>query len=76
MKRKITKTKYLTVNKRMAPSIQAMFAEIYKSKEKQVIKDIGSYKNSQNFVDAVKIARNYEKSQEKYGIFYGSFGKT
>ena len=41
--KKITKTKYLTVNKRMAPSIQAMFAEIYKSKEKQVIKDIGSY---------------------------------
>ncbi len=41
--KKITKTKYLTVNKRLAPSIKAMFNEIYKSKEKQVIKDISSY---------------------------------
>ncbi len=41
--KKITKTKYLTVNKRLAPSIKAMFDEIYKSKEKQVIKDIGGY---------------------------------
>lgn len=41
--KKVTKTKYLTVNKRLAPSIQQMFSEIYKSKEKQVIKDIGCY---------------------------------
>lgn len=41
--KKVTKTKYLTVNKKLAPSIQQMFAEIYKSKEKQVIKDIGCY---------------------------------
>lgn len=41
--KKITKTKYLTVNKRLAPTIQEMFKEIYKSKEKQVIKDIGCY---------------------------------
>jgi hypothetical protein len=41
--KKVTKTKYLTVNKKLAPSIQKMFEEIYKSKEKQVIKDIGCY---------------------------------
>lgn len=41
--KKVTKTKYLTVNKRLAPSVKAMFDEIYKSKEKQVIKDIGCY---------------------------------
>lgn len=41
--KKVTRTKYLTVNKKLAPSIQQMFAEIYKSKEKQVIKDIGCY---------------------------------
>lgn len=41
--KKVTKIKYLTVNKKLAPSIQQMFAEIYKSKEKQVIKDIGCY---------------------------------
>ncbi len=41
--KKVTRTKWLTVNKRMAPSIKAMFDELYKSKEKQVIHDIGCY---------------------------------
>lgn len=41
-------------------------------KRKGDVKDIGSYKNSQNFVDAVKIARNYEKSQEKLVIIAGA----
>lgn len=41
--KKVTRTKWITVNKRLAPSIKAMFNEIYKSKEKQVIKDIGCY---------------------------------
>jgi len=41
--KKVTKTKYITVNKKLAPSIQQMFNEIYKSKEKQVINDIGCY---------------------------------
>lgn len=41
--KKVTRTKYLTVNKRLAPSIKAMFDEIYKCSEKQVIKDIGCY---------------------------------
>ena len=52
--KKITKTKWLTVNKRMAPSIKAMFDEIYKAKEKQVIKDIGSY--------------SYRTGQHMYGL--------
>ena len=41
--KKVTRTKYITVNKRLAPSIKAMFDEIYKAKQKQVIKDIGCY---------------------------------
>lgn len=41
--KKITRTKYLTVNKNLAPTIQQIFKEIYNSKEKQVIHDIGCY---------------------------------
>lgn len=41
--KKVTKTMYLTVNKRLAPTIQQIFKEIYNSKEKQVIHDIGCY---------------------------------
>ena len=40
---KITKEKSLTVNKNLAPTIKQMFKEIYQSKEKQVIHDIGCY---------------------------------
>lgn len=52
--KKVTKTKYLTVNKNLAPTIQKIFQEIYKSKEKQVIHDIGCY--------------NYRTGQHKYGL--------
>lgn len=41
--KKITKVKSLTVNKRLAPTIKQIFKEIYNSKEKQVIHDIGCY---------------------------------
>lgn len=41
--KKVTRVKYLTVNKRLAPTIEQIFKEIYKSKEKQVIHDIGCY---------------------------------
>ncbi len=41
--KKVTKTKWLTVNKKLAPSISQMFKELYASKEKQVIHDIGCY---------------------------------
>ena len=39
----MTRIKSLTVNKRLAPTIQQIFKEIYESKEKQVIHDIGCY---------------------------------
>ncbi len=41
--KKVTKIKSLTVNKKLAPTIQQIFKEIYESKEKQVIHDIGCY---------------------------------
>lgn len=41
--KKVTRIKYLTVNKRLAPTIKQIFKEIYNSKEKQVIHDIGCY---------------------------------
>lgn len=41
--KKVTRTKYLTVNKNIAPTVSKMFSEIYKSKEKFPIHDIGGY---------------------------------
>jgi hypothetical protein len=41
--KKVTKIKYLTVNKNLAPTIKKMFAEIYKSKEKTPIHSLGGY---------------------------------
>lgn len=52
--KKVTKTKYLTVNRNLAPTIQRIFQEIYKSKQKQVIHDVGSY--------------NYRSGQHMYGL--------
>jgi hypothetical protein len=40
---KITKTMYLTVNKRLAPTIKKMFEEIYNGKEKTPIHSLGAY---------------------------------
>lgn len=34
--------------------------------------DLANYKNSENFVNAVKIARNYEKSPDKLAIIAGA----
>lgn len=76
--KKITKTKYLTVNKRMAPSIQAMFDEIYKSKEKQVIKDIGcySYRTGEHMYGlAIDINPNENYMIDGKTILSGSFWK-
>ena len=36
------------------------------------VDDINNYKNSSNFIDAVKIARNYEKEQDKLIIIAGA----
>ena len=52
--KKVTKIKYLTVNKKIAPTVKQMFHEIYKSKEKQVIRDIGAY--------------SYRPGQHMYGL--------
>ena len=41
-------------------------------RKKGDIKDIHNYKNTQNFVNAVNIARNYEKSHEKLVIIAGA----
>lgn len=42
-KKKFTRKFHLTVNKKLAPSIKQMFYEIYKSKERFPIHDIGCY---------------------------------
>ncbi|MGN0154251.1 MAG: M15 family metallopeptidase [Lachnospiraceae bacterium] len=52
--KKVTKIKYLTVNKKLAPTIQQIFKEIYNSDEKQVIHDIGCY--------------SYRTGQHMYGL--------
>ena len=41
-------------------------------KKKGNIKDLDNYKNSKNFIKAVKAARNYEKSHEKLVIIAGA----
>lgn len=41
-------------------------------KRKGDIKDIHNYKNTENFLRAVKVARNYEKSHEKLTIVAGA----
>ena len=80
--KKVTKTKYLTVNKRLAPSIQQMFTEIYNSSEKQVIKDIGCYSYRQGehmYGMAIDINPNenymVDKVNGKKKILCGSYWK-
>ncbi|MCM1159401.1 MAG: M15 family metallopeptidase [Bacteroidales bacterium] len=51
---KVTKTKYLTVNAGLAPTIQQIFKEIYNSREQQVIHDIGCY--------------SYRQGEHMYGL--------
>ena len=41
--RKVTKTKYVTVNAAIAPTVKKIFEEIYKGKEKAPIHDVGGY---------------------------------
>ena len=41
-------------------------------KKKGSIKDINNYKNTNNFIDAVKVARTYEKDQDKLIIIAGA----
>ncbi len=76
--KKVTRTKYLTVNKKLAPSIEAMFAEIYKAKEKQVIKDIGcySYRTGEHMYGmAIDINPNENYMIDGKTVIAGSFWK-
>lgn len=76
--KKVTRTKYLTVNKKLAPSIKAMFDEIYKAKEKQVIKDIGcySYRTGEHMYGmAIDINPNENYMIDGNTIISGSFWK-
>ncbi len=41
-------------------------------KRKGSIDDVASYKNTENFIEAVKVARNYEKNQDKLIIIAGA----
>lgn len=41
-------------------------------KKKGTINDLDSYKNSKNFIKAIKVARKYEKSHEKLVIIAGA----
>ncbi|MBE5923537.1 MAG: M15 family metallopeptidase [Lachnospiraceae bacterium] len=52
--KKITRVKYLTVNKNLAPTVKQIFKEVYESDEKQVIHDIGAY--------------SYRTGQHMYGL--------
>ena len=75
---KITKTKYLTVNKNLAPTIQQIFKEIYNSKEKQVIHDIGcySYRTGQHMYGlAIDVNPNENYMIDGKKIMSGSFWK-
>lgn len=76
--KKVTRTKYLTVNKKLAPSIKEMFNEIYKAKEKQVIKDIGcySYRTGEHMYGlAIDINPNENYMIDGDKIISGSFWK-
>lgn len=75
---KITKIKYLTVNKNLAPTIQQIFKEIYNSKEKQVIHDIGcySYRTGQHMYGlAIDVNPNENYMIDGKKILSGSFWK-
>lgn len=54
------------------PSIVVITGHDAYYKRKGDINDMGAYRNSQNFVDAIKEARKYEKSHEKLIIIAGA----
>ena len=56
------------------PSILVITGHDAYYKKKGSSKDINNYKNSINFVEAVKVARKYEKSHDKLIIIAGACG--
>lgn len=80
--KKYTRTFYLTVHKNIAPSLKQMFREIYKSKERFPIHDIGCYSwrtnnpNSQHCVGlALDINANENYMIDNGKVLAGSFWK-
>ena len=57
---------------KLSPDILVITGHDAYYKRKGNKKDINNYKNSINFLNAVKVARNYEKSQEKLVIIAGA----
>lgn len=80
--KKIARTRYLTVHKNIAPTVKKMFDEIYKSKERFPIHDIGSYSwrgnnsTSQHCIGlAIDINANENCMVEDGKVLAGSFWK-
>ena len=57
---------------KLSPDILVITGHDAYYKRKGDKRDINNYKNSINFLNAVKVARNYEKSQEKLVIIAGA----
>lgn len=65
-------TELLNYLKTLSPDILVVTGHDAFYKRKGSKNDINNYKNSSNFLEAVKVARNYEKSQEKLVIIAGA----
>ena|GEM_PF-2628634 len=63
---KVTKYKYLTVHRNIAPTVQQIFKEIYEGKEKFPIKNIGGYSwrvnSSSEHCEGLAIDINWEEN--------------
>ena len=73
--RKFTRKFYLTVNKGIAPSVKEMFKEIYKSKERFPIHEMGCYNwrgNSSTSEHCLGLAfdiNSYDRWEKSFGRF-------
>ena len=66
---KVEIDKYL---RKLNPDIVVITGHDAYYKRKGSIDDVTNYKNTENFIEAVKIARNYEKNQDKLIIIAGA----
>ncbi|MCR5702127.1 MAG: M15 family metallopeptidase [Lachnospiraceae bacterium] len=76
--KKITRVKYLTVNKNLAPTVKQIFKEVYESEEKQVIHDIGcySYRTGEHMYGlAIDVNPNENYMIDGKKVMSGSFWK-
>ncbi len=58
--------------KKLNPDILVITGHDAYYKRKGSLQDVGSYKNTKNFIEAVKHARHYEKDQDKLVIIAGA----